>query len=305
MGDSRVGRSIFARGSVPLYPRVGGPILRGYHHPRQRVLSDTQPKVWGPSGQGLGTLSHGSGTQYAFHWLFWLIWHSPLLSVSLLFPNLIATFCYAMTKEQLQSILEHSSISKEYLEALARAVDACEEPDTLKKEFLVAALMEVEVDRVVPWLKILPERAVEGVDFSEVDRETSEDAVVPEADPDPGQQNSTTESADRASEAKKTHIIALREALDKSSKVNRSLGLSFVALMFYILLIIASTTDLMLFLPDEKVNLPIVDVELPLKGFYAVTPFLVLIFHFNLLINLYHHRKRFIALREAESYNFV
>lgn len=205
-----------------------------------------------------------------------------------------------MTKEQLQSILEHSSISKEYLEALARAVDACEEPDTLKKEFLVAALMEVEVDRVVPWLKILPERAVEGVDFSEVDRETSEDAVVPEADPDPGQQNSTTESADRASEAKKTHIIALREALDKSSKVNRSLGLSFVALMFYILLIIASTTDLMLFLPDEKVNLPIVDVELPLKGFYAVTPFLVLIFHFNLLINLYHHRKRFIALREAE-----
>ncbi len=197
-----------------------------------------------------------------------------------------------MTKETLKSILEHPCISKEYLEAIARAVDACDDPDHLKSEFLVEAILKVEVDRVVPWLKILPAEALEGIE------------VIADHQPEqePEETRSLTEGENNPQE-KSARILALREALDKSSRVNRSLGLSFVALMFYILLIIASTTDLMLFLPDEKVNLPIVDVELPLKGFYMVTPFLVLIFHFNLLINLYHHRKRFIALRKAENHN--
>ena len=85
----------------------------------------------------------------------------------------------------------------------------------------------------------------------------------------------------------------LREALDTSTKVNRTLGFTFVALMFYISLIIISTTDLQLFLPESKVRLPILEVELSLLGFYAIVPFLIVIFHFYLLINLKHHQDKY------------
>jgi uncharacterized protein YjbI with pentapeptide repeats len=90
----------------------------------------------------------------------------------------------------------------------------------------------------------------------------------------------------------------LREALDTSTKVNRAIGLSFTALMFYILLIVLSTTDLQLFLPESKVNLPIIDIELPILGFYAAVPFIILVFHFYLLINLKHHQDKYRAWKK-------
>jgi uncharacterized protein YjbI with pentapeptide repeats len=95
------------------------------------------------------------------------------------------------------------------------------------------------------------------------------------------------------------HLKTLREALDNSTRVNRTLGLSFVALMFYILLIITSTTDLMIFLPESTVHLPIIDVDLPLIGFYSTVPFIVLVIHFNLLMNLKHHQQKYRLWRDA------
>lgn len=128
--------------------------------------------------------------------------------------------------------------------------------------------------------------------------------LLPELRPDPKAIKAEAErkkiEADAEAERKKAEADAKvlriqrkREALDTSTKVNRAMGFTFVALMFYILLIVAGTTDLQLFLPESTVRLPIVEVELPLLGFYSVVPFLILVFHFHLLINLKHHNDKY------------
>lgn len=81
----------------------------------------------------------------------------------------------------------------------------------------------------------------------------------------------------------------LKDALDKSSSHNARLLLLFLLFLVYALVTVATTTDLQLLIPDSKVRLPIVGVELPLFGFYIVAPVLIVIFHFNLLFNLLQH----------------
>lgn len=90
----------------------------------------------------------------------------------------------------------------------------------------------------------------------------------------------------------------LHSALYESSKLNRTLGLSFTAFMFYLLIILASTTDKMLLASDSIVVVPILNISIPLVGFYVVTPFLIVLFHFNLLFNLSQHRSVFDACFE-------
>lgn len=87
---------------------------------------------------------------------------------------------------------------------------------------------------------------------------------------------------------------AQKELLDKSSSINRNLGLIFISFLVYVLVTVGSVTDLMLLLPDEKVKMPIIDVELPINSFFLVTPILILGLHLNLLINLYEHRKKLL-----------
>lgn len=84
----------------------------------------------------------------------------------------------------------------------------------------------------------------------------------------------------------------LKDALDKSSSQNSRLLLLFLLFLVYTLVTVATTTDLQLLIPESKVRLPIVDVELPLFGFYIVAPILIVIFHFNLLFNLLQHSKK-------------
>ncbi len=85
----------------------------------------------------------------------------------------------------------------------------------------------------------------------------------------------------------------LKEALDKSSEHNRRLLMLFLLVMIYVLITTASTTGLDLLVPDSKVRLPLINVEIPLFGFYIVAPILVIAFHFNLLFNLFIHSKKF------------
>ncbi len=84
----------------------------------------------------------------------------------------------------------------------------------------------------------------------------------------------------------------LEEKLETSSSVNRNLGLFFAGFLIYIAITIGGTTDLMLLLPDSTVPLPLLQIELPLIGFYLVAPLLVLTMHLNLLINLLGHSRK-------------
>jgi uncharacterized protein YjbI with pentapeptide repeats len=91
----------------------------------------------------------------------------------------------------------------------------------------------------------------------------------------------------------------LLEALEKSSSHNGRQLAVFLSAQIYLLVMVASTTDLQLLLGDSKIKLPILGVELPLFGFYIVAPALLLVLHFSLLLSMLHHARKLQAWDES------
>ncbi len=181
-----------------------------------------------------------------------------------------------------KDLLSQDTVSETALRQIAFAAGILIEPAASRAQILDILTTAENLLKVIPRLHLLPEIILAEAKLMKANAEHI--------------QAKTAAANAQIEEVTKTR--SLREALDTSTKVNRTLGLSFAALMFYILLIIASTTDLQLFLPESKVRLPILDVELPLLGFYTVVPYLILIFHFHLLINLKHHQDKYRIWRE-------
>src|SRR5215510_4857568 len=77
----------------------------------------------------------------------------------------------------------------------------------------------------------------------------------------------------------------LRVAADEAARLAQNVYLSFLLLGTYIAIIIGSTTDVQL-LKVSPVTLPLLNVQLPIIGFYVVVPWLLLLFYFNLLLHL-------------------
>jgi hypothetical protein len=78
---------------------------------------------------------------------------------------------------------------------------------------------------------------------------------------------------------------ALLDTANSASQHVAVLHVAFMALCAYVLVIVFSTTDMDLLI-GKGVKLPVVDVTVPIVGFYAFAPYLVVLVHFN--------RKRFI-----------
>jgi uncharacterized protein YjbI with pentapeptide repeats len=81
----------------------------------------------------------------------------------------------------------------------------------------------------------------------------------------------------------------LDQTFDISSEKNRNFLFGFLAAQLYVLVTVGGTTDLDLVLASSSFNLPVVNVTVPLIGFYLIAPFLLLLFHINLLFNLAEH----------------
>jgi uncharacterized protein YjbI with pentapeptide repeats len=77
----------------------------------------------------------------------------------------------------------------------------------------------------------------------------------------------------------------LLDAANGASQLYATLHLGFMALCAYVLVIVFSTSDLDLLL-GKSVTLPVLGAALPLVGFYAAVPFLLVLVHFNLLLQL-------------------
>lgn len=93
---------------------------------------------------------------------------------------------------------------------------------------------------------------------------------------------------------------SLKKILDDSSGINRNLGLAFISVVIYVLITVGSTTDLMLVLADDTpIQLPIVNIGIPLLSFYFITPLLLLGLHLNLLINLKQHSNTYFRWYDA------
>ena len=82
-----------------------------------------------------------------------------------------------------------------------------------------------------------------------------------------------------------------RAVLDGSSGKNRNFLISFLLFQWYLILIVLGVTDFDLFVPDNRISLPLLNLEIPLFSFFIVSPPLLLAFHFNLLFNLQEHGK--------------
>jgi|GEM_PF-1473293 len=92
----------------------------------------------------------------------------------------------------------------------------------------------------------------------------------------------------------------IKDLLDKSSEVNRNLGLFMVGFLFYLLVTTTGITDLQLVMQDKGISLPIITITLPLLAFAWVTPVIVLGVHLNLLLNLLEHAVKLDAWLETE-----
>lgn len=79
-------------------------------------------------------------------------------------------------------------------------------------------------------------------------------------------------------------LLALRDALADSAHVGTGLWLSYLFVLFYLLVAVGSVThrDLLF---EDPIKLPIISVELPLAPFFVVAPVLFLVVHTYVLLH--------------------
>jgi uncharacterized protein YjbI with pentapeptide repeats len=93
---------------------------------------------------------------------------------------------------------------------------------------------------------------------------------------------------------------ALLDAANSASERVSGLHVAFMAVCVYVLVIVFSTTDLGLMM-DKGIKLPIMDVEVPIVGFYLFAPYIVVLVHFNLLLQLQLLSQKLFAFDAAVS----
>src|SRR6266436_8225389 len=81
-------------------------------------------------------------------------------------------------------------------------------------------------------------------------------------------------------------VDQLRKAIDEGSKHAATVSFTFLGFSTYLAIIIGSTTDEQ-FLRVSSVQLPILSAQLPIIGFFFAVPWLLIVLHFHLLLNLY------------------
>lgn len=91
----------------------------------------------------------------------------------------------------------------------------------------------------------------------------------------------------------------LEEIVRISSDKLRQFLFAYLLLITYVVAVVLSTTDRQLLLVDEGLKLPLIDLTVPLPGFYFVIPYLVLALHFNLLQNLSNHHFKLMEWRRS------
>lgn len=89
-----------------------------------------------------------------------------------------------------------------------------------------------------------------------------------------------------------------RDAVNEASARSRGLWLGYIALLAYLFITVGAVThrDLLL---QSPVKLPVLNVDLPLVGFFVVAPLFFLINHFYLLLNLLGLSRRIREFNEA------
>jgi hypothetical protein len=91
-------------------------------------------------------------------------------------------------------------------------------------------------------------------------------------------------------------VEALERALNDSAVRVSAIWVSFLLFGLYLIIAVGSVTQLQLFL-NGPIKLPVLDVNLPVWGFFLLAPVLFVVFHCYLLIQV------LLLRRTAEAYN--
>ena len=94
-------------------------------------------------------------------------------------------------------------------------------------------------------------------------------------------------------------LAELDKIVENSSDKNRNFFIAYLGLLLYVQAIIFSTTDLQLLVSTDGLKLPIVDLTVPLVGFYFVVPIFVIALHFNFLQNLESHHFKLMRWKDS------
>jgi uncharacterized protein YjbI with pentapeptide repeats len=101
-------------------------------------------------------------------------------------------------------------------------------------------------------------------------------------------------------ERKKTEELARLDIIvENSSEKNRNFFIAYLGLLIYVQAIIFSTTDLQLLVSTDGLKLPLIDLNVPLVGFYVVVPIFIIALHFNFLQNLESHHYKLMQWQAA------
>lgn len=91
-------------------------------------------------------------------------------------------------------------------------------------------------------------------------------------------------------------VPAAEQAVNDAAARVRATWVTYILFWTYLVIATGSVTPLQMFL-DEGVKLPVLDVDLPLTGFFAVAPVLFVVMHAYLLVQLWELRDRAHAWR--------
>ena len=108
-----------------------------------------------------------------------------------------------------------------------------------------------------------------------------------------------------AEAAKAADLERLDKIVDNSSEKNRNFFIAYLGLLIYVQAIIFSTSDLKLLLPNQELKLPLIDLGVPLVGFYFTIPIFIIALHFNFLQNLESHHYKLMRWQQAHPNNIV
>ncbi len=106
----------------------------------------------------------------------------------------------------------------------------------------------------------------------------------------------------RLTKTGKSDAAALLADANNASQHLAVLHIAFMAVCAYVLVIVFGTTDLDLLI-GKGIRLPVVDVEVPIVGFYAFAPYLVVLVHLNLLLQLQLLSRKLFAFDAAAPEN--
>jgi uncharacterized protein YjbI with pentapeptide repeats len=93
----------------------------------------------------------------------------------------------------------------------------------------------------------------------------------------------------------------LNPIVENSSEKNRNFFIAYLSLLIYVQAIVFSTTDLQLLIDTDGLAMPLIDLKVPLVGYYVVIPIFIIALHFNFLQNLESHHYKLMVWQRLQN----